>query len=140
MPDPRLPRGAFARLGIIALIVLFFAAPRLAHAEDLAWDCQPLAKVEKSLQTSGGSAFARVTDAQWQFLRGLYVAAPNTPTALPPGDSAVMSTFADGMAEVSFVDDGKSCASAVLTKGLVAIVMSVGSGDVTHAKTPGQPL
>ncbi len=32
MPAPRLPRGAFARLGIIALIAAFFFAGRLAHA------------------------------------------------------------------------------------------------------------
>lgn len=33
MSDARLPRGAFARLGFLALIALFFVFPRLAYAE-----------------------------------------------------------------------------------------------------------
>jgi V8-like Glu-specific endopeptidase len=33
MPNPLLPRGAFARLGIVALIALFFAVPQIARAE-----------------------------------------------------------------------------------------------------------
>jgi hypothetical protein len=140
MADPLPSRGVFARLGIVALIALFFLAPRLASADDIAWHCEPIATIEKDIQTAGGSAFTRVTDPQWQFVRGLYVAAPNTPSALPPGDYAMMSTFADGTAAVSFIDDGKSCAIAMLTKEIVAVVMGVGQGDVTHAKTPGQPL
>ncbi|MDR3464220.1 MAG: hypothetical protein P4L76_18100 [Beijerinckiaceae bacterium] len=141
MPDSRLPRGALARLGLLALVVLFFVAPRLVRAQEGSGSsCQPLAKLEAEAKSAGGSPFAHATDAQWQFARGLYVATPPVSSEFPPGDSAMISTFPDGSAQVLFIDDGEACNQMMLAKRFAALVMGAGAGDITHAKAAGQPL
>ena len=137
MPDPLLPRGALRRLGIVALIAAFFLAPQFARAGDGArWNCRPLAEVEARVAARGGSAFVRLSDAQWQFLRGMYAALPDTPESLPAGDRALISRLPDGTAVVSFADGDQSCVVVKITESVVALLMSVGEGEIVHAGAP----
>ncbi len=139
MPDPRLPRGAPLRLAIVLGVAAFLLFPRLARADESQWTCQPFETAENAVRAFDGAPFVRLTDAQWQFLRGVFVATPDTPDALPPGDRAMMSALPDGSAAIAFVDGARSCAFIVVPKTFAAMVISVGKGDVNHAKAAGQP-
>ena len=103
-----------------------------AYADDNLWSCHPLAETQASVTSRGGVTFVRLTDEQWNFLRGVYVTMPDTPESLPPGDRAMMSTLPDGGAVVSFVDGDQSCVVVRMTPELTQIVMSVGLGEVIH--------
>jgi len=134
MPDPRLSRGAFARLAVLTALGAFLLAPGLARAEDtIQWPCGPLAKATEMAKTLGGSDFITLTGDQWQFLRGVFVQAPDTPMALPPGDRAAMSLLPDGSGSVIFVDGDRACAPIELGRAAIEVLMMVGRGDIVHA-------
>jgi len=116
---------------IIASALALIGAPALA--DEVQWTCRPLSEVEALAKEHGGGAFVRLTDAQWEFARGVYSAMQDTPEAIPPGDHAVMSTLPDGAALLAFVDDGQSCALVKVFKTAVDMFISVGEGEITHA-------
>ncbi len=133
MPGPRLTRGAFARLANIALIGAFLLGPRLARADAaVPFPCGPIAQVIATAHALGGADFIALTSDQWQFLRGMFVQAPDTPESLPPGDRAMISMRPDGSASVVFVDGDLACAPIRLGKPGVEALMSVGRGDIVH--------
>jgi hypothetical protein len=97
MPNPLLKRSAFARLASIALIATLAFAPRLARCDEAAqFPCGPIDKAVEFAKTMGGGDFVTLTNDQFQFVRGLFVMAPDTPASLPPGDHAEMSLRPDG--------------------------------------------
>lgn len=133
MPGLLLQWGALTRLALAA--ASFACAPAFA-GETPKWNCRPLAEAEAIVKAHDGSRFARLTETQWQFLRGVFAALPDTPESLPPGDRALISRFPDGTAAVSFADGEQSCVLIKLAEPYVAILMSVGEGEVVHAGTP----
>ena len=135
MPDPRPPRGAFLRLALVAALAVLLVAPRLALADEsegVAFPCGPLDRAAESAHALGGHDFIALTSDQWQFLRGMFVQAPDTPESLPPGDRAMISMRPDGSASVVFVDGDLACAPIRLGKPGVEALMSVGRGDIVH--------
>jgi len=138
MMDPRWPRGAFARLGFLAAIALAggFAVigPRLARADEASqFPCGAIESAKEMAHAMGGGDFIALTNDQFQFVRGLFVMAPDTPASLPPGDHAEMSLRPDGSASIIFVDGDRACAPIKLGPEAIRIVMQVGSGDLVHA-------
>ena len=92
MTRTALPRGAFARLGFTLAIGAALAVPRLALAQEgPIFACGPFDNAEQIAQALGGEDFVTLSADQWQFLRGLFIMAPDTPDSLPPGDRAAMS-------------------------------------------------
>jgi hypothetical protein len=139
MTDPRLPRGAFARLGILALVALFFVFPQFARADDsTAFD--PWLSADSPQRVSVGKLkdVAKVVELdpeQFNFARGLYVAVPPVSRQLPPGDHAILAV-APAAAMVAIIDGDKTCARLLLTPAALEEIMAVGRGDVTHAGDP----
>ncbi len=134
MPDPRLKRGAFSRLGFVAAIAIAPFAPRLARADEAPqFPCGAIEKAKEMAHAMGGGDFVALTNDQFQFVRGLFVMAPDTPPSLPPGDHAEMSLRPDGSASVIFVDGDQACAPIKLGPEAIRIVMQVGAGDLVHA-------
>lgn len=135
MTDPRLPGGAFARLGTTALVVLFLAAPRLAHANDaMAFDPWLDADSPQCASIDHLKDVAKVVEldpSQFNFARGLYVAVPPVSHTLPPGDHAVLAT-AGGAAMIAIIDGDRTCARLLLSRSALEEIMAVGRGDVTH--------
>jgi hypothetical protein len=74
-----------------------------------------------------------LNDAQWEFLRGIYVMNPDTPPGLPFGDHAALARF-DGNpgAIVFFIDDDKACTPMVAPAELVSVIDQVATHAVTH--------
>lgn len=135
MSYPRLPRGACLRLGFAAAVLVAVAAGASCadETEGVRWPCGSLDQTRETAHALGGAPFIALTPEQWQFLRGVFVAAPDTPEALPPGDHALMSLRPDGSASVVFVDGNRACAPIKLPRSAVEILMSVGRGDLVRA-------
>jgi hypothetical protein len=134
MPDPRLPRGALLRLGVVALIAAFALTPPLARADvfdpwlgEGAPTCAPLAGLKEVARV------VELTPEQFQFVRALYVAIPPISRELPPGDRAIMATASDGVM-LALIDGDKTCARMAAPPFVVDMVMAVGRGDVGHAR------
>lgn len=72
----------------LALSALVVAVPALA--EENAPHCAALEKVQQS--AGKDTTVSALTDAQFHFLQGVYVALPFTPAGLPPGDGALLLT------------------------------------------------
>lgn len=108
-----------------------------AHAaEGQIFPCGPLSNAAEIASALGGAPFVALTGEQWQFLRGVFVMAPDTPSSLPPGDHAEMSLRPDGSASIVYVDGNMACAPMKLGKEGVDILMQVGRGDITHSGGP----
>lgn len=138
MPEPRLPRGASVRLLLFAALALAVGVAVIglapARADDaIPWPCGPMSGAAALAKALGGSDFVTLTNDQWQFLRGIFVMAPDTPASLPPGDHAAMSIHSDGSASVIFVDGDRACAPIKLGRQAIEVLMMVGRGDIVHA-------
>ena len=62
-------------------------------------ECVPVSEI------GSVSRLTKLTPAQFQFVRALYIAIPPVSRQLPPGDSAVMAS-ADGKAMIALVTQG----------------------------------
>lgn len=143
MPNPCIPRGAFARLGFVAAIGLavVYAAigPRLALADETPTaQCVPVEHMRDSAEAETGGRWIELTDLQRAFLAGVYALNPNTPPGLPVGDKAALATLGDHSGGVIFFLDGdRACSPMPAPEELLDMLRHIGAGDVTHA---GQPL
>ena len=138
MPDPLLSRGAILRLGIAVAIAAVFVAPQLARADDSVFEPWLGHDSAKCLSIEPLKAIAKVVElapSQFDFVRGLYVASPPVSHELPPGDHAVLAT-AGAAIMVALVDGDQSCARMQIADFILAELMAIGRGDVTHAGAP----
>ena len=76
-----------------------------------------------------------LTPAQFDFVRGLYVAIPPISHKLPAGDRAILA-MAGGETAVFLVDGDVTCARMLISNFIRDELMGVGRGDVTHAGDP----
>jgi hypothetical protein len=121
------------RLAIVAALAFALIAPA-ARAEDaIRWPCGSMEEAKQIARALGGADFVALTGDQWQFLRGIFVMAPDTPESLPPGDRAAMSLLPDGSGSVIFVDGDRACAPIRLGREAIETLMMVGRGDIVHA-------
>ncbi len=122
---------------ILALAAIFILGQAFCAAfadETPPFPCGPLDKAQQFAKATGGGDFVVLSNDQWQFVRGLFVMAPDTPPSLPPGDRAEMSLRPDGSASIIFVDDNRACAPIRLGPEAVKVIMQVGRGDLVHAE------
>jgi hypothetical protein len=128
--------GAFplARLAMgLLLPIACCLVPLSAHSEDAGgFRCGPASGANEMARATGGEPFITLSGEQFQFVRGLFVMAPDTPSSLPPGDRAAMSMRADGSASIVFVDGDQACAPMKLGKEGVDLLMQVGRGEIVH--------
>lgn len=82
------------------------------------------------------SRLTKLTPAQFQFVRALYIAIPPVSRELPPGDSAIVAS-ADGKSMVALVADGKTCARFLAPDFVLSMLAQVGTGE---NGTIGEPI
>ncbi len=78
----------------------------------------------------------KLTPAQFQFVRALYIAIPPISRALPPGDSAVVAS-ANGHSMIALVSGGETCARFLAPDFILSMLSQVGKGESVAV---GQPI
>jgi hypothetical protein len=86
-------------------------------------ECVPVSEI------ASVSHLTRLTPAQFQFVRALYIAIPPVSRELPPGDSAIVAS-ADGKAMVALVAHGETCARFLAPKFILSMLAEVGAGEI----------
>jgi hypothetical protein len=81
------------------------------------------------------SRLKKLTHAQFQFVRALYVAIPPISRELPPGDSAVIAS-ANGRSMIALVSGGKACARFLAPDFVLSMLTEVGKGETEAAGDP----
>ncbi len=121
MPDPRLPRGVFARLCAVAVIGAIALFPRLARAADDP-SCATLPMVAQIAEAFGAPGLAPLDADKAAALRGFFAA--NALDAAP-GDGAAMAARRDGSAIVYFLDSasGLACSPVRIDKAAVDAIL-----------------
>jgi hypothetical protein len=117
----------------LALVVGLVAFSRAALAAD---DVPPMCvdvSAPKAVVAARHGSWTVLNDAQWEFLRGIYVMNPETPPGLPYGDHAALARF-DGNPGgiVFFIDDNKACTPMVAPAELVSVIDEVATRAVKH--------
>jgi hypothetical protein len=74
------------------------------------------------------SHLTRLTPAQFQFVRALYIAIPPVSRELPPGDSAILAS-AGGKSMVALVTHGETCARFLAPNFVLSMLAQVGKGE-----------
>jgi DNA-binding transcriptional regulator YdaS (Cro superfamily) len=83
------------------------------------------------------SRLTKLTAAQFQFVRALYIAIPPVSRQLPPGDSAVIAS-ADGKAMIALVTQGGvACARFLAPDFILTMLAQVARGETGSS---GQPI
>ena len=111
MPNPLLPRGAILRLGVVALIALFFAVPRLARADD---GCGDLGSIQAIVSAWGGTTLAPLPTRQTDALKAVMTIGGDEP-AWMLGAAAFVSPIRSGEFAIVFVAEGRACSLLVMT-------------------------
>ena len=104
MPDPLLPRGAIARVGIVFGVAAFPLFPRLAHADD---SCGPLAATQAVVAAWGGGRLAELGD---DFAAGLRA------TDFQTADAVLGAALPDGEFAVVYVVANRACRARILSQ------------------------
>jgi len=73
------------------------------------------------------SQLTRLTPAQFEFVRALYIAIPPVSRELPPGDSAIVAS-AGGKSMVALVTHGETCARFLAPNFILSMLAQVGKG------------
>jgi hypothetical protein len=87
----------------------------------------------KAVVAARHGSWTQLSDAQWEFLRGVYVMNPMTPPGLPYGDHAALARF-DGNPGgiVFFIDDHKACTPMLAPAELVSAIDEVATHMIKH--------
>lgn len=122
-------------LGGLLLVATVCLSTKFGLAAEAKYTCEPFNKaVADTLAHS--ETITTVSPEQFQFLRGMAVADSSTPTALPPGDKAVITMHADGTSSFGFVDGEQICGLFRATKAFTDVITQVGKGEITHNGDP----
>jgi hypothetical protein len=92
--------------------------------------CYPIADIKNAIAGAGGRLI-QLTPEQFQFARGLFVAAPPVSTALPPGDHALLGEIGDRTG-LLFIDGDNACDAGPLPTPLRRMLLDVGAGKINH--------
>lgn len=116
---------------LLLIAALTAAAP--VHAADDATPRCIDAEIPRARIEAQQGQWITVTTDQWEWLRGVYVLNPNTPTGLPPGDRAVLAQVKgkDG-GLVFFIDGRLACTPMHLPDALIKLLMDVDAALVPH--------
>ncbi|HEY1779692.1 MAG TPA: hypothetical protein VGG79_04540 [Roseiarcus sp.] len=92
-------------------------------------ECVPISDI------ASVSRLTKLTPAQFQFVRALYIAIPPVSRELPPGDSAIVAS-ADGKAMIALVSDGETCARFLAPSFILSMLVQVGNGESAKIGEP----
>jgi hypothetical protein len=81
------------------------------------------------------SHVTKLTPAQFQFVRALYIAIPPISRQLPPGDSAILAS-AEGRSMIALVSGGETCARFLAPDFVLSMLSQVGKGENEVAGDP----
>ena len=111
------------------LVLIFLLFSSTVFAEEQSPDvCHSWKDVQK------GHDWIKLTNDQWQFMRGVFVTMPNTPFRLPPGDKAYVSKKTkEGLQALAFIDGAQSCDILFIKQELYDILMQIGRSEILHA-------
>ena len=85
----------------------------------------------KNAAVEHGAEWIKLTNEQWQFLRGVSAVVPSTPTGLPYGDQAfLVQAKGDPGGLVWFVDGSRACDPMGVPKVLLDLILQVGRGEI----------
>lgn len=117
----------------LALLIgmISFSEGALA-ADDAPLMCVDVSTPKAAVAARHGS-WTELSDAQWEFLRGVYVMNPATPPGLPYGDHAALARF-DGNPGgiVFFIDADKACTPMLAPAELVSTIDQVATHTIRH--------
>src|SRR5271170_3939724 len=85
-------------------------------------ECVPMSEI------GSVSRLTKLTPAQFQFVRALYIAIPPVSRELPPGDSAVVAN-AGGKAMIALVAGDQACARFLAPDFVLSMLGQVGRGE-----------
>ena len=98
--------------------------------------CRDLAEVKAGAEGIGAS-WIRLTNDQWQFVRGISALDPETPPGLPIGDGAVLSQpKGQESGLIVFTDKDQACQPMRVPGALVKMIMDVGAGEIREQGDP----
>ncbi|HEY3621714.1 MAG TPA: hypothetical protein VGL12_04840 [Roseiarcus sp.] len=118
------------RLALLIGLVAFSQGARAAGDAPLM--CVDVSAPKAVVAARHGS-WTELSDAQWQFLRGVYVMNPGTPPGLPYGDHAALARFEGNPGGiVFFIDQNKACTPMLAPAELVSVIDEVASHKVKH--------
>jgi hypothetical protein len=93
-------------------------------------ECVPVSEI------GSVSRLTKLTPAQFQFVRALYIAIPPVSQQLPPGDSAVVAS-ANGKAMIALVTQGGvACARFLAPDFILTMLGQVGRGETGRTGEP----
>jgi hypothetical protein len=122
-----LSKTCFAIVG--ALTIMAQTALAAETASSLCVDVS----VPKGVVAAAKGKWIELSDAQLQFLRGIYAMNPQTPPGLPFGDKAAMAEV-DGNdgGMVFFIDGDRACSPMTLPHELLAMMDDVATAKIIH--------
>jgi DNA-binding transcriptional regulator YdaS (Cro superfamily) len=93
-------------------------------------ECVPVSEIRSV------SRLTKLSPAQFQFVRALYIAIPPVSQQLPPGDSAVVAN-ADGKTMIALVTQGRvACARFLAPDYIMTMLAQVGKGETGSSGEP----
>ena len=117
----------------LALAAALAALPQMVLAADTsAAHCVDASVPKKMIEARNGK-WIRVTQEQWQFLRGIYAMNPLTPPGLPYGDRAALARV-DGNSGglIFFIDGDKACTPMPVPDTLLSMMDDVATAKINH--------
>jgi hypothetical protein len=122
----------------LAFIGALTIAPQMALAADnFSARCIDVS-VPKAAIIAHKGTWIELTPEQWQFMRGVYVASPETPPGLPYGDKAALAQV-DGNTGglVFFIDGDKACTPVPVPHEVLDILRDVATLTINHEAAAG---
>ena len=101
-------------------------------------ECVSVEIAKQSTEASKGT-WTNLTDAQFNFMRGVWARDPSTPDRMAYGDRGAVAKRGDKIT-VFFIDDDLACDPMEIGETGLKKLMDVGSGEITHAPKIGDPL
>jgi hypothetical protein len=102
-----------------------------AHAAD-AGRCVDISVPKQAVAAHKGK-WIDLSEAQWEFLRGVYAMNPLTPPGLPFGDKAALAKVegnSDGL--IFFIDGDRACTPMPAPEALLGMMDEIAAAKIKH--------
>ena len=111
---------------------LWALPPNACASENVTSSCVDVSVPRNAVIARNGQ-WIELTPQQWQFLRGVYVLNPQTPSGLPYGDKAVLARLdKDAGGLVFFIDGDKACTPMRAPPELMTLMDEVATDKINH--------